>query len=77
MLEILPNPANDLLSINLKNGETNGKAEIFDVQGQLVQQCDLLQSETKVSVANIASGIYFVRVTTSEATYQSKLQIIH
>jgi hypothetical protein len=58
---IYPNPASDNITIELPF-EKKSKIQIINVVGEIVLEEDISSSKT-ISVENIASGIYFARIT--------------
>ena len=40
--------------------------EVIDVYGKLIQTLNVTDNPTSINVSNLASGMYFVRVTTEE-----------
>ncbi|MBI3509521.1 MAG: T9SS type A sorting domain-containing protein [Bacteroidetes bacterium] len=82
---IFPNPANDLLTIQLKNlQEKNVDIKILDVLGQTVieKKEDVSQSavspgelEERINVSGLSAGVYFVRVCVGEMAFTQKIII--
>ncbi|WP_165732664.1 T9SS type A sorting domain-containing protein [Polaribacter sp. 20A6] len=73
---IFPNPANEELSINFGEAQQTLEIEIFAALGKSVKkvkESNVLNS--KLSVSNLSSGIYFLSIT-SENTKQTKKIII-
>ena len=73
---IFPNPVNDELSINFREIQQQLEIEIFAALGKSVKkvkESNVLNS--KLSVSNLSSGIYFLSIT-SENTKQTKKIII-
>ncbi|EAS19605.1 hypothetical protein BBFL7_00151 [Flavobacteria bacterium BBFL7] len=58
--DMYPTVAVDVLNINL-NQLDNGQLEIYNMNGALVKQSDLVQ-ENQVDIANLKSGIYLANV---------------
>ncbi|WP_218598486.1 T9SS type A sorting domain-containing protein [Polaribacter sp. NJDZ03] len=74
---IFPNPVNDELSINFREIQQQLEIEIFAALGKSVKkvkESNVLNS--KLSVSNLSSGIYFLSIT-SENTKQTKKIIIN
>ncbi len=70
-LTVLPNPANDQLSIYLK--EINEYNIIFtDMLGNIVLKSKFENNTFNVSCKNWATGLYFITVTDSSNIYSSK-----
>ena len=67
-----PNPFNDQLSIQLNNNHNYVLFELFNFQGQKVMSKHVLNSET-ISVASLASGVYFYQLSLDNKTHNGKL----
>ena len=68
-IQLYPNPASDLLHIEMPDDFTLEKARIYNALGQLI-----LQSNTAdFSVTRLSSGVHFVEIETSEKTFHKKL----
>lgn len=65
---IYPNPATDVLNVISENAIS--KVEIFNIQGQLVKATN--GNVTSISVSDMNSGVYFVKVTTDNGTATHK-----
>jgi len=59
---IYPNPANDVVRINT---EADAVVEIFDMAGRMVMNVNVVEGENAVNVAELTSGVYFVRMNGS------------
>lgn len=62
---LFPNPTNDLLAIEFN--APAAQIEILDAQGKLIQTSSLVSGE-QISLKNQMNGVYFVRITTENAT---------
>lgn len=61
-IAVYPNPANDVLNIEIHSGEINA-VEIFDITGALVKSISNTNGNlVKINTGEIPSGMYFVRV---------------
>jgi len=58
------NPCNEQLFIELPACK-NTSAEIFNLQGQLVQNISLQASKTTVQINDIPRGLYLIKVKTA------------
>jgi len=68
-IQLYPNPASDLLHIEMPDDFTLEKVRIYNALGQLI-----LQSNTAdFSVTRLSSGVHFVEIETSERTFHKKL----
>lgn len=61
IFSIFPNPAKDKFKIRMLNAPHPGRLEIVDVSGRIVLSKTLTFEESEIDIANLTSGIYFVR----------------
>lgn len=73
-VSVYPNPASDILHINLENGSTPDKVLLFDLNGRLVMKHNNLNTGT-ISLQNISKGIYLLKVFSQSQTATKKLVI--
>lgn len=71
-LSIYPNPANDLLTIEMTSTEV-ANVTIFSVTGSKVHEIESISGTTKVDVKNWNKGIYLVHITSNGKTSITKL----
>ncbi|MBS4015427.1 MAG: SBBP repeat-containing protein [Candidatus Latescibacteria bacterium] len=57
---VYPNPAKS--SFIVHSPLSSGKIKIFDVTGQVIKQVSIKSQETRISLARIKSGVYFVKL---------------
>ncbi|MBQ6083546.1 MAG: T9SS type A sorting domain-containing protein [Bacteroidales bacterium] len=57
---VYPNPANDVLNIEL--GDNQSDVVIYNSIGQVVRHIEMMSGNVQINVADLNSGIYFVRV---------------
>lgn len=75
---VYPNPSNGLIGIKFDNS-VQGKfnIQIFNPQGQLVVQKDIVAAgEAPVQVANLPTGVYWLRLTDKQTQTTSVAQIL-
>lgn len=65
---VFPNPANRMLNINLSHPATNSILQIHDVSGQLILEVQLQNSENKIDIGGLRSGVYHGNIRNSEGT---------
>lgn len=76
---IYPNPCNEQLFVELTDlsiGQTDYKntmAEIFNIQGQLLQSIPLQLPKTTIQINNLASGSYLIQVKSPLGTIVKKI----
>ncbi|WP_442787167.1 M1 family aminopeptidase [Flavobacterium suncheonense] len=63
-VKLYPNPANDNISIQLPAAVVFEKAEIYNTLGQLITT----KNSPDFDVSQLASGVHFVKIQTSEGT---------
>ncbi len=76
-LEVYPNPASKLITINTENSTSfTHTLQVFDMAGRLFKNNSFNGNSIKLDVSNLQSGNYIIRITTSEGeAVQSKLVI--
>jgi hypothetical protein len=72
LVELFPNPVKDELMIHLMGGSYN-HCTITNSIGQLVIKAPILYEYISINTRGLAPGIYYVRLTGSHGTYNSKL----
>lgn len=74
--QIYPNPATNSLFILCKNELTcSGKVQIIDLQGQLLYQDELHNSDQNIDLKNLSSGIYFLKIIEEKNVFISRIII--
>ena len=76
-MQIHPNPATDIVFLQLPGGQTVLKVEILDVDGKIVKSMDAANSirAYPVELSGLKSGLYLLRVISPGKTYTHKLVI--
>lgn len=73
--KMYPNPADELLAIELPADFTSVKATIFDITGKEVLRKDLTALENKMDVSSLLAGNYIVLVISDDKIFSTKLII--
>ena len=69
LLNIYPNPANEILYIqNLNNSEI----QIFDISGKLIFENQAISGNLNIDVSNYNSGLYFIKVSDNQQIQNTK-----
>ena len=68
---VYPNPVNGVLNINAP--EKVSKIEVYNVRGQLLLHEDSQNAITKIDMASLANGIYFVKTYSGTASKAHKV----
>lgn len=67
---VYPNPVKDMLTIDLKGNNVNGKLVILNILGQEVFQSDLGKSgQTGIDVSFLTPGMYFYRLDNFKGSF--------
>lgn len=59
--EIYPNPANNVLTVNLNNYK-NAQIQVIDITGKIVLTTNTTQTKNALDVANLTKGVYFIKI---------------
>ncbi len=73
VLNIYPNPADDVFYIDLKN-EQELLVSMYDINGRMVLE-QKTTSLSPISVKNLAKGFFILKIKTKEAILFSKLKV--
>ncbi len=77
-IEVFPNPAQDLLNISLKGIELNGAIiEMYNQVGQIVLTKSISSSTSaaRINTNDLTEGVYFIKVTSGNNSYNSNVVI--
>ncbi|MBN2891667.1 MAG: T9SS type A sorting domain-containing protein [Bacteroidales bacterium] len=73
-INIFPNPASDILNIQLPVlPSQNANLIVYDFSGKVVFQEDFSGNYTSIDVANFPAGVYLIRVSFDEKVFSSKV----
>ena len=62
---MFPNPASDLVNIQLPSGSDKAEVSIFDYTGRLMKSKTITSNDSKLDVNNLSNGMYLIRVTSN------------
>ena len=71
-LSVAPNPTSDFVSITGFNSSIV-TAEVYDVNGRKIFSKKLNQTESIVSLKNLSSGIYFIKIISDKSVTTTKV----
>ena len=71
-IKLFPNPTSDNLTISLE-GIDNANVSIINSQGKILMQESYVFDKDKISLSNYQSGIYFVKIMTSDGSKQLRI----
>ena len=72
-ISIYPNPVKDILTID--GGSSIQKVQIYNITGQLVMSQQPDSKTVTLNTSFLKSGIYFVKITTSNGTIDKKITV--
>lgn len=70
--KVYPNPVSEVMNIAVDNSNLNAKANLYSITGQMLQSFSLSENETRVNVAGLAPGIYFLEIQSDRGTERQK-----
>jgi hypothetical protein len=74
---IYPNPARDKMTFLLNQKDLSDlKLVIYNLQGQILLQKDLIQNNTEIDVSLLPQGIYVARVSFGNGSYTQKKFVV-
>jgi hypothetical protein len=63
-LLVYPNPATDVLNININNANfKNSEVVVYNISGAEVLKTNMANSNAQINIETLSNGIYFVKVT--------------
>lgn len=75
-LKIYPNPAKDFIRIDLPGANAyRQEVRIFDLSGRLVLSASAVESQGKIVIENLSSGLYVVRVLRDSGVFTGKFLV--
>jgi hypothetical protein len=77
LLKVYPNPASDLISLELPFSNGQAEVSVLDARGVEIwgRKIDIQNHIGQLSLPHLESGIYFLRVTNGSQTFATKLII--
>ncbi|MGM9820200.1 MAG: fibronectin type III domain-containing protein [Candidatus Onthomorpha sp.] len=72
-LTLYPNPASEKVTIALSRAENGAKIAVSDMQGRIILSDNMTSDTYELSVENLASGVYYIRVINGNTIHTQKL----
>ena len=72
-MTVYPNPASERAIIAVSGVESGAKIVVSDMQGRIILSDDMTSETYELSVANMTSGVYYIRVIDGASIYTQKL----
>jgi hypothetical protein len=60
-LDVYPNPAADIITVDLKELKADASIVIMDAAGRIIRSVELKDKKTVVDIKGIAPGVYMLR----------------
>lgn len=77
-INVYPNPANQSVYVQVKNGITVSSAQLYDQTGRLVYKANGMSGiQSEVPVTQLANGTYILKLQTNKGEMQQKVVIRH
>ncbi|MCT4628782.1 choice-of-anchor L domain-containing protein [Winogradskyella sp.] len=73
--KLYPNPAKDLVTIQLANFNDSHTIELIDIRGKLVYTKAINSDMSEINISALKSGLYFVKITNGISSKVEKLVI--
>lgn len=71
--KVFPNPVSNFLNIQIPTSTEPTNLKIYNVLGKLILEKDLTQSETRLNLSSMASGIYMMSFQSAKGSKTFKL----
>jgi photosystem II stability/assembly factor-like uncharacterized protein len=76
VFSVYPNPANNLLTVNLENvNNQNLSLTIYNAIGAVVKTMDIQQNQQQIDVSNLSNGLYMIELKSTNGYAVQKLAI--
>jgi hypothetical protein len=70
--QVFPNPSSDIITIKTPEIKNESQLSIFNLSGQKLMHCQVLEPKTIIDISSLLSGIYFVTVMNDKTILTSK-----
>ncbi|MCG3167531.1 MAG: hypothetical protein POELPBGB_03323 [Bacteroidia bacterium] len=74
-ISIYPNPATNVVTVELANELRNVKAEIRNITGQVISQASITNQKSTLDISDLSSGIYFLRLFSENLEVTEKIVV--
>ena len=72
-MTVYPNPASERAIVAVSGVENGAKIVVSDMQGRIILSDNMTSETYELSVANMTSGVYYIRVIGTTSTHTQKL----
>ncbi len=74
-VKLFPQPSEDVLNIALPESFGRGDVQVFDLNGSIVARQDVSGTSAAIDVAELASGMYILRLSNDKAVINKRISI--
>ncbi len=74
-ISVYPNPATNVVTVELANEMRNVKAEIRSITGQVISLSSITNQKSTLDISNLSSGIYFLRLFSENLDVTEKIVV--
>ena len=75
-IQLYPNPANDILYLDIERQKFESRYYIFDMCGRVLKTDYVETGLNEIKADHLPTGIYFIRVENSDRSFQKTFQIV-
>jgi hypothetical protein len=75
-IKLFPNPAQNEITIESELELTNGKATIYNLNGQKMIEITLNNNSTQIDTSGLIVGVYVVKITSADNVIDKQKLII-
>jgi len=72
-VKVFPNPAKDIINVELEENVIADKIELYDIKGKLVLAQEL---NNKINISDLDPGIYLLNVRSNDAYFRKRISVI-
>ncbi len=72
VFSVYPNPAKDIISINIDNSDSNYSVKIYSVTGKIIYSNNIIDEIHQIDIEKFSSGVYFIEVTSSNVSQRTR-----
>ena len=74
VLRIFPNPAKEIITVELGNSNKNSSIRMYDITGALIYQSSFINSK-QINLSSFKQGMYILQICSQETTIQENIII--
>lgn len=77
LVDVYPNPANNILNLELQETGKVYVSELTNINGQVVYKSEIINQKSEIDVRNLADGLYLLTLQNNEQRTTLKIIIQH